>query len=340
MQTMVGKISTTDLFTALYNTDSQALFLINTQDYAIEWCNKKACEIFEVKDKEEFKGQLGQNYHVDPFTEKDIAEVQFALDSNNLFRTSYRYKTKKGKRFVGLFETKRTTIKDILYQIVKIIKLDNTLRTEWNIPDDIELERRSYSHTIKNALSELLSMIYLQLAEIDIKEIDKMEVKYILQAMYKRINALTLLHEHIAYKSNNDRILVSVYLGQLVSDSKELYNDDLLTIVLSVPETLIVRSSFILSIGTIVNELIANSYKHAFSTDQKKEINIKIEKTSNTDYLFYYSDNGRKKSTEVEHKGLGNLIIGMAVEKLKAKFDQQFTNKGYRAKMKFSIKLL
>lgn len=66
----------------------------------------------------------------------------------------------------------------------------------------------------------------------------------------------------------------------------------------------------------LLNELINNSNKHAFSETGNPEIFIHFEKRDKT-YVFEYFDNGRFKKQEGTKESMGMKIIEMMNKQLK-----------------------
>ena len=117
---MGNKSEDIELFQILLNESPDAIFLINTSDYAIEYCNNSAVAMFEFENEDEFKGKFGHKYHKEPFTDEDIATVQESLNKSNYWEAEYEYISQKGNIFWGAFVTKRVTVGDKLYQIIRI----------------------------------------------------------------------------------------------------------------------------------------------------------------------------------------------------------------------------
>ena len=65
-----------------------------------------------------------------------------------------------------------------------------------------------------------------------------------------------------------------------------------------------------------LNELINNSYKHAFEKEDNAQINISLKKNTK-EYKFYYSDNGTFKQNEEDGVSMGMKIIEMMISQLK-----------------------
>jgi two-component sensor histidine kinase len=77
-----------------------------------------------------------------------------------------------------------------------------------------------------------------------------------------------------------------------------------------------------ISLGLIVNELVSNSFKHAFPGQRKGNLEVylgKSDREEDDNYLLIISDNGIgiPESVDVENSGnLGMLIVYSMVKKL------------------------
>ena len=76
-----------------------------------------------------------------------------------------------------------------------------------------------------------------------------------------------------------------------------------------------------LMLGIMINELLTNSIKYAFDSDEKKEVSITLKK-DHSEFHFTYRDH-TKKTIDVDKiensKGLGVRLIKIAARDLDAK---------------------
>jgi two-component sensor histidine kinase len=72
-------------------------------------------------------------------------------------------------------------------------------------------------------------------------------------------------------------------------------------------------------LGIIINELISNSLKHAFSDDATGEININMYVEGDNNYKLIVSDNGKGISDDIDFKeseSLGLQLVNTLVEQI------------------------
>ena len=86
--------------------------------------------------------------------------------------------------------------------------------------------------------------------------------------------------------------------------------------------------------GLIINELLTNSFKHAFAKNELGFIKIDFFKNDN-EYSLIYSDNGKGYDSTIKKESLGLILIETLIRKqLKAKLDINSTN-GVKVKIKW-----
>jgi two-component sensor histidine kinase len=89
-------------------------------------------------------------------------------------------------------------------------------------------------------------------------------------------------------------------------------------------------------LSIIVNEIITNSYKHAFLGDEEGEIQIFIN-SLNDNVLIEISDNGTiKEKVEKQIQTMGETLIKELVKQLNG-FLSVEKNNGYRYQIEFKI---
>lgn len=322
-----------ELFNVFVESSHDAYFLINTIDWAIEWCNQKSVNLFEMDNKEEFIGLFGHDYHVDPYTEADIQATQKELDEKGLFRAMYRYRTKKGNLFWGLLDTRRVKISNTRYQIVKVIDITENPDL-WQKNLEKELVDRSFSHLIKNNLLSILGMVHLQLSNSKLGEAGKSA----LQDVYRRINTIAVLHEQLCYIDTTKEVNILEYLKKIIHCASEINEELKIESSYEIGQHLF-SAEDTLKLGMIVNELVSNSIKHAFRTDRVNEVALAIGELELKKFKFDYSDNGDGVNKVIERtkgKGLGMKVIDALSKSLGGEWKDELSPSGYKGWFVFS----
>ena len=91
-------------------------------------------------------------------------------------------------------------------------------------------------------------------------------------------------------------------------------------------------------LGLILNELITNSFKHAFHEGQEGFINLRIHRADQGQFDLHYSDNGHGIPEEKIHSGTGTLgrsLIESLVEQLNGFMTMESDSTGTRYQIRF-----
>lgn len=151
---------------------------------------------------------------------------------------------------------------------------------------------REIHHRVKNNLQIISSLLGVQISN---SENDKL--KLILQESQNKIKSMSLIHQNL-YKSDQfAKVSVQSYINELIEEIKSSYVKEGVTINFDLDITeKEIAIGLAVPLGLILNELITNSYKYAFSdTDnQKKNITIGFNQLENkTRYRLIVKDNGK-----------------------------------------------
>jgi two-component sensor histidine kinase len=190
---------------------------------------------------------------------------------------------------------------------------------------------RELNHRVKNNLSVLSSLVYLQ--EYGEKEVGQ---KKIYEALRYRIQSIALVHDNLYVYNETSNINFQEYLSQLIPNIAEVqdpgheisYHIECKELILEVDDAI--------PLAMIINELITNSLKHAFQDKSKGQINL-IMQVEDRKRVIYYNDNGSgfNTSEKPDPKSLGMRLIKLLAKQLKSILTYEGSNEG----AKFRIEL-
>jgi two-component sensor histidine kinase len=149
-----------------------------------------------------------------------------------------------------------------------------------------DLLLREIHHRIKNNLQVISSLLDLQAQRITAPEIVTM-----FQESQHRIRTMALIHERLCQSSEFSRIDIDQYIQSLIDYLQYSYMDQLMGIQIHLntqPTYLEIDKA--IPCGLIVNELVTNSFKHAFPQAQPGNISISLEQVQGKVILIISND--------------------------------------------------
>ncbi|MBD2167139.1 PAS domain-containing protein [Calothrix membranacea FACHB-236] len=169
-------------------------------------------------------------------------------------------------------------------------------------------------HRVKNNLQIISSLLRLQSRYINDEQACEL-----FQDSHNRVRAMAIIHENLYQSNNLSKINFSDYLRSLVNNLLRSYG-----IKLNIKTHLKVDKIFLkidtaISCGLIINELVSNSIKYAFSDEQQGDIYIEMLETTKNQYFLNISDNGIGLSQDIEtykNQSLGLQLVWSLVEQL------------------------
>lgn len=172
-------------------------------------------------------------------------------------------------------------------------------------------------HRVKNNLQIITSMLNLQIGKID----DEKTEAIFFEAK-QRINAIALTHAMLYQKTTISNINLVEYIETLVRQieaSMSTSKIEIVTDLIKTEERLTIDGA--VPLGLIINELLTNSYKHAFPQGNKGVIVVSLTENAET-FTIKVSDNGVGLPEDFDHeesKTLGMELVFILVEQLDSK---------------------
>ncbi|WP_452601187.1 tetratricopeptide repeat-containing sensor histidine kinase [Pontimicrobium sp. MEBiC06410] len=250
--------------------------------------------------------------------DKEIEAFKIEVKNNELLQ-----KNKQQKRlFVFLFILSILLLISIygVYRIKKDKKILLSKNTEiQNKNKEIEkalIEKeillKEVHHRVKNNLQIISGLLELQ----NIK-VDDQEIKIALEEGKNRIQSVALIHKMMYQSDAISKIKMQEYLEELVAMLKVSYENPQkpIDIIINV-EKISIDIAKAVPISLIINEATCNVYKHAFTTETERRLEVVLKQTSsNNELILEIKDNGRglPKNYSLENsKTIGfDLIKGL-----------------------------
>lgn len=214
-------------------------------------------------------------------------------------------------------------------------EIEKRIRAEVEIKKSLqekEILLKEVQHRVKNNLQVISSMLDLQTDYVKDSGVSEMFIE-----AQKRVKSMALVHEQMYQSEILTDLDFSQYIENLGNYLFRIYgvNTKVITLETKIEEVNIDFNRAIL-LGLIVNELISNSLKYAFSEDQKGYVRVRLD-TEDDCYILTTSDNGKglpKNFRLRQTKSLGLQLVQALTNQLKGsiKIDRR---KGTKFTIKF-----
>lgn len=178
---------------------------------------------------------------------------------------------------------------------------------------NIEIARqKEIHHRIKNNLQVISSLLDLEAEKFSNKEqIQSLEVLEAFRESQDRVISIALIHEELHEEGETtDTLNFSLYLQRLVKNLFHTYKlgNTNVYLNLELQEDIFFNMDTAVPLGMIVNELVSNSLKYAFSDRKNGEIRIKLfskETSKKLNSKEQFTENGIRYTLIVSDNGIG-----------------------------------
>ncbi|MHB8102357.1 MAG: PAS domain S-box protein [Methanosarcina sp.] len=219
--------------------------------------------------------------------------------------------------------------------------------------------KKEIHHRIKNNLQVISSLLDLQAEKFNNREdIKDSEVLKAFRESQDRVRSMALIHEELYKGGGIDTLDFSSYIEELAKNlffTYRLGNTDV-SLRMDLKKNIFFDMDTSVPLGIIVNELISNSFKHAFIGKGKGEIRIKLRREENgecinsieesknegydsTSFTLTVSDNGIGIPENVDIKDLDSLglqLVTSLVDQLDGELELK-RNKGTEFTIRFNV---
>jgi two-component sensor histidine kinase len=192
---------------------------------------------------------------------------------------------------------------------------------------------REVHHRVKNNMQIISSILKMQS-----RSIDDPRLKEVLQESQNRIHSMALIHENLYNHKSLAKIMFSTYIKSLTGNIARTYASQQSRVKFDYQiEDAYLPMDIAIPCGLIINELISNSFKYAFTNGSSGIISIHFNTTENEDHFLTVADNGVGIPSSVDitkTKSLGMKILHKLVQQIDGELQSDFT-KGTKFIIKF-----
>lgn len=186
--------------------------------------------------------------------------------------------------------------------------------------NDKELLIKEVHHRVKNNLHTITSLLETQSSYLG----DSVALEAISESQ-SRIKAIALIHHRLYSESNLAVIEMQPYLLELVQYLKDTYNTGALGISFTMHvDALTLDVQQAIPIGLMLNEMVTNAIKYAFSDGRIGRISIELKSLHYSDMVFKVKDNGIGLPPDLEVKksaSMGMALISGLAKQLSGMLD-------------------
>ena len=295
---------------AIFNSSSQAMVTINSR-LVITAFNQNFANAFE-----KITGSF-------PVANKTLADVFTKLmdESQKRYFLSLHNEALQGgkKRFehkIHLWNNTHVWVDGYLDPIIipgrkteEISYIIHDITEKKNIEEDIrksllekEILLKEVHHRVKNNLQVLYSILNLQTQYMD----DEKAIE-ILREIQNRISSMALIHEYLYQHNDISALNTGEYIRMLVNNLSQSATLQKGTTEIEFDlEDLMLDLDYSIPCGLIINEMVSNAFKHAFSSVENPKLQISFRKEKEF-ITLKVGDNGKGFPGHINYKDTNSL---------------------------------
>jgi two-component system, sensor histidine kinase PdtaS len=154
--------------------------------------------------------------------------------------------------------------------------------------DDLKVLMKEVHHRVKNNLQLIVAMLRMQQRTIE----DKAAINALVNSE-NRLHAIAIVHEKLYKTENITSVLLKDYLQELIDVLAVQYHNASKPVQFKIVDNTELSTTLdtAIPVGLIVNELVTNSLKYAFTNIEHGEIKLEISRIDNK-YQLSIKDNG------------------------------------------------
>jgi PAS domain S-box-containing protein len=288
-------------------SSNDAVITVSLDDIIASW-NKGAEQVYGYSAEE----ILGKDVSIlEPVNLKEkIKQLNEKIKQGERIQNYETFRLRKDGKLITVSIT-LSPVFDASGKLVAISKiardLTERIKAEEYMAKIEDARQKEIHHRIKNNLQVISSLLDLQA--------EKFQDKEVLEAFREsqnRVVSMALIHEELYKGEGTDTLDFSTYIRELAENLFQTYSLKSKNIHLNMDleENAFFDMDVAVPLGIIVNELVSNSLKHAFTEDGEGEIRIQLcreefnSETNKSLFSLTISDNGKGIPENLE---LGNL---------------------------------
>ena len=177
-----------------------------------------------------------------------------------------------------------------------------------------EMLIKEVHHRVKNNLAVISSLLSLQS-----RRIEDEETRDIFNDSQSRVRSMSMIHERLYRSGDQKSIEISEYVGALAGQIGRSYNSSGARVRFELQvQRMQMDVDTAIPCGLIINELVTNAFKHAFTDTREGTLHISLSRAEDGAYYLVVRDDGAGLPVGVaETRSLGLTIVSTLVKQLK-----------------------
>ncbi|MCV6631609.1 MAG: hypothetical protein OIF50_17305 [Flavobacteriaceae bacterium] len=325
------------------------LLNITNQEIAYYEClgdNKKILELTELKSKLRLRieAQKEQNSLLQKIQVEEYAAKNKKVLENAYLFAKEEERNKNNSKFIS-FVLLVILLLGVLIMLLYKLYLDKKsserrIRQKQVIIEQHLGEKQILLSELHHRVNRNLDVIS-QILKNQISELGDPEMVALLQQGLSRINSISMVHRQLHHKESDKEVVFRDYVLSLVENVKRSFSAIAgeVDFKIDIKKDSHFEIDIVIPLGLIINELITNSLKHAFSGLKNSIIHIRMKQLTLQSYTLTVEDNGvnSKKGNEVFTKGTGLKLVEALAMQINGDLSYNFED-GTRVSIHFLIK--
>lgn len=301
-------------FSKLFHINPSACGLSNLDDHIYIEVNEAFYSLF-CYEKNEVIGKTAAELGI--LTPESISSIMNKADSNgNVTNVEVDLKAKNGEIKHVLLSSENIYVQDKRYRFTVVHDITERKIAEDKIKSllsEKELLLKEVHHRIKNNMNTIKGLLFLQADGTK-----DSAIAAILHDAENRVQIMMILYDKLYCSSDFRGMQSRSYLGTLVDDIIANFPNNSIVKVDKKIEDFYIKVNILLPLGIIINEILTNMMKYAFTGRGSGVINVSI--SLNGSYVtFILSDNGNGIPDSVSFEnstGFGLTLVNMLTQQI------------------------
>ena len=206
---------------------------------------------------------------------------------------------------------------------VLLYRLDTLNKTVKKSANEKDILLREIHHRVKNNLQVISALLTLQASHLT-----DLKAKEALKLGQDRVQSMAIIHRNLYQHDNLKGVSTKEYFEHLIQNLFESYliDDEKIELLLDIQD-LTLDVDTMIPLGLLVNELISNALKHAFTNRDHGQLEVSLHELNDQLYLSI-KDNGIGVADPftIQEKSFGYSLVQSFSRRLDADLNIQSKN--------------